>query len=227
MSTMREALSRIDQFLNPDNVIDNVCAEASLLTDEDYFALDRRSFSWLWMAIGGLQPMQVHEGVRRCLEMIQDDNRRLQCIAELRAWLIPRRVYRDWWFYRLDTSLAQLDKAAFRTRLIEVLQSAGYIAAHGSEDAGSFMCVSVLTVPPECKPICFAIWREYPYVAVHAPRMSADEALGSPVLAIVLGDLEKCMYGTFENLRIADRAVTRELFVKHRDGRLVKLSKEH
>ncbi|KAH6940710.1 hypothetical protein HPB50_005269 [Hyalomma asiaticum] len=214
---MSEAPSLLDLLLGPDNVIDKVCWEASYLTygdPGDYFALDRRSFSWLWIPIGGLQPMQVFEGVRSCLQMIEDDNRRLQCIAELRAWLIPRYVHFHWWLYRLDTPLAQLDKAAFRARLIELLQSAGYIAAHGSEDAESFLCVSVLTVPPECKPICFAIWREYPYVAVHAPGMTTDEAVRSPVLALVLGDLEKCMYGPFHNLRIAVEAVAREDFVK-------------
>ncbi|KAL1443451.1 hypothetical protein MTO96_045997, partial [Rhipicephalus appendiculatus] len=146
------------------------------------------------------------DSIRHSLIAIQGEKHRLKRIATLHAWLIPRRVHKQWFLYNLNISSSTLDNVAFGEALVKTLQCAGWIVADATLNTGTSMCVTVLAIdkgyrPPQYKPICFAIWPGLSFVAIHAPGMTLDAPPDSPDPSAFVPYWAGRAYGPFEGPR--------------------------
>ncbi|KAL3260848.1 hypothetical protein MRX96_046217 [Rhipicephalus microplus] len=72
---------------------EKVCAMLYSLPFEELHALGNYNFPWL-LSVKGMCLTLAVDTVRRSIMAISDEQYRLQCIATLHAWLIPRCIYR-------------------------------------------------------------------------------------------------------------------------------------
>ncbi|KAL1473779.1 hypothetical protein MTO96_038476 [Rhipicephalus appendiculatus] len=99
--------------------VDRLCdAFRSLLPPlEEIRALDSQ-YPWLAPLSGDSLPQAV-DSIRHSLIAVQGEKHRLKRIATLQAWLIPRRVHKQWFLYNLNISSSTLDNVAFGEALSE------------------------------------------------------------------------------------------------------------
>ncbi|KAH6924370.1 hypothetical protein HPB50_016323 [Hyalomma asiaticum] len=181
---------------------DALCNALYCLPHEEVHALDNFNFAWM-LPVRGQSLLLAVETIRYSISTAQNDEERLKCVATLHAWLIPRGAYFPWFLYCRNGYLATMDSSSFAITLFGAMNSSGYTVIPGVVDAGDTLCVAGLVVlrePPFIALMCVCIWRELPFVAIHATGMTVHEAVKWPMLASLLGDLETCLLGVFNDL---------------------------
>ncbi|KAH8029875.1 hypothetical protein HPB51_004910 [Rhipicephalus microplus] len=183
---------------------EKVCATLYCLPFEELYGLDNCDFPWL-LAVKGMGLTLAVDTVRRSIMAVGAEQQRFQCIARLYAWLIPRRIYRTWVLHRLGEALSNTDRTLTCSSFVNAFHTTGSLVAHGSVNTGLALCLTVMVLddscwPPECTPICFAMWHGLPYVAVSIWDRTAYIDTYLIALVSVLGALEDCCCGVSDDL---------------------------
>ncbi|KAL3210460.1 hypothetical protein MRX96_008705 [Rhipicephalus microplus] len=196
--------------------IEKLCCSFYVLTFEELHLLDNLHLPWL-MPVKGLTLLPAVDRIRSSLKSIQGLPECLHCIAILYSWLIPRGISNEWYLYRLDSALLHDDPSVIGMSLVHALQmSSNAATGDGVVDMGASLCLTVLTPDearpvPEYVPVRFCMWRGLPFVGVHVPGMSVREATHWPALTSVLGKLERCLLGSYPDLKSAHSAARKFL----------------
>ncbi|KAH6924702.1 hypothetical protein HPB50_022191 [Hyalomma asiaticum] len=195
--------------------VDNLCCIFYNRVFEELHALDNQRLPWL-LRISGLNLSSAVERIRACLKAIDAEQDRLNCTATLYAWLVPRGAYTPWLLYRLAAFAAGQREGTVEGMLVQLMQSASCYAGCGCLDVGTARCLTVLmrdsaSSPPHYWPVCFCLWRGLPFMALYAPSMTLERATYFPGLAAIIGDLERCLHGIYDDLDSAHRAAKRSM----------------
>lgn len=194
-----------------DQDIETLCSAFYCLRFEEIHSLDNALFPWL-PQVRGLTLLKAVEQIRGALKCIEDHHQRLQAVASLYCWLVPRGIFDKWTLYRLHRNLAELEASAVMVKLAQAMESPGCGRGGGFLDTGSAMYFCVMTMeepgePIEHKLVCFCIWHQLPFLAVHASGGLLQRVNLSGALRVVLGDPEMLKCGTFDDLRSARLAL--------------------
>lgn len=184
--------------------IDRLCCIFYRVQIEELHCVDDQKFPWL-APIRGLSLSPAVDSIRCSLKALQGEQERLQCTATLYAWLVPRGAYTQWALYRYSKDRTVRDASEIGEHLVETFRSSGSSAAHGAVDQKSAYSLTILMrqFPSTYEPVCFHIWRELPFVAIHTPGMSDALATRWLPLASALGDLNERYHGIYIDLRLA------------------------
>ncbi|KAH7939505.1 hypothetical protein HPB52_013345 [Rhipicephalus sanguineus] len=191
--------------------IEKLCCSFYVLSHEELHSLDHLNLPWLG-PVRGLTLLPAVDRIRSSLRSTQGLPECLHYMAILYSWLITRGIYNQWYLYRLDPTSLHHDPSAIGQMLVHALQkSSNTVTGDGVVDMGSTLCLTVLTPDearptPEYRPVRFCMWRGLPFVAVHVPGMNVPEATHWPALASVLGDLDRCLQGAYQDLKSAHSA---------------------
>ncbi|KAH7982299.1 hypothetical protein HPB52_003832 [Rhipicephalus sanguineus] len=192
---------------------EKLCATLYCLPFEELYALENCNFPWL-MPLIGLSLTPTVDSVHRSIMAVNDEQQRFERIAKIHAWLIPRRIYRPWFLYRLPDVLAKVDRTYTYSSFVNAFTPTGLLG-HGFVDTGAALCLTLLVVDEACRepgsaPICFSLWRGLPFVAVHTSGMTGNQANYRSALSFVLGRLDECHCGTSDDLNSAHIEATRQ-----------------
>lgn len=187
--------------------IETLCAAFYTLRFEEIHALDIANLPWL-PRVSGLRLLAAVDAIRNALKAIHDPKERLQRVATLYSWLVPRGIFRTWFLYRLNRDLAELKPTNVMMMLEASMRSRGCGSGGAIIGTGSAVYFSVMTRDVaretiEHRLLCFCIKNGVPFVAIHAPGGILDRATISEALAFVLGDPEQWMRGCYDDLNSA------------------------
>lgn len=184
--------------------IDKLCCIFYHVRIEELRGVDDQKFPWL-APIRGLSLSPAVDSIRRSLKAIQGEQERLQCTARLYAWLVPRGPYTPWALYKLRDDLAVLDASEIGERLVTALRSSGSTAAHGAvyDTTAYSLTILVTQFPSTYEPVCFHIWHELPFVAIHTPGIADPLATRWPALDSAIGAFHMEYHGICRDLPLA------------------------
>ncbi|KAL3218771.1 hypothetical protein MRX96_031310 [Rhipicephalus microplus] len=142
------------------------------------------------------------------LKAIRGDHERLQCMAEIYSWLLPRSLQTTWALYNVHRMTSVLDAAQIGVELVRKVRSVDKSAAEYVSDAGNAWHSTIMTTqgarsPSEYIPISINVWHGLPFVAIHIQDMTGPYSANIPLLISLVGDLGKCFYGFYSSLASA------------------------
>ncbi|KAH6923892.1 hypothetical protein HPB50_008419 [Hyalomma asiaticum] len=141
--------------------------------------------------------------IRTWLRNVPTPQERLFDLAVLYSRLIPAGAFRPWMLFHLDTPFDEIDAFVF----LETLSNRMKICTSGYTKSTSFLSCCVFLedgdVAFEHRLICFNMWLNHPFLAIHAPGTISHSERLQTALEAVLGNPEKCLHGYYEELSSA------------------------
>ncbi|KAL1436729.1 hypothetical protein MTO96_049408 [Rhipicephalus appendiculatus] len=193
--------------------ISRLCKFFYELTLEDIHSIEIRLFPFL-SPLEGMELLPAVDSIYRNIKAINGEHERLQSMATLYSWFLPRAKRTPWALYSIQRILSVLDAPQIGLTLARKVRSLDNSAIEGVFDAGNAWCLTILTTqgtlsPAKYIPICINIWKGLPFVAIHIPKETCRDATDWPLLASIVGDLEKCFRGLYFSLTAARAAATK------------------
>ncbi|KAL1435966.1 hypothetical protein MTO96_010728 [Rhipicephalus appendiculatus] len=159
--------------------------------------------------------LDVVASIRAWLGSTQNPRQRLILVAQLYSWLASLDVLKPWTLYRLNASVKRGGHVAFFDKLSKGMRSDGFAYTCGFTETAASMCCSILmsddgSMTMEHRLVCFNLWFERPFLAVHdAGALVAHAKRLQSGLAAVHVDTEQCLHGYYEKLTSAHAEVSK------------------
>lgn len=174
-------------------------------------SLDNTKFPWL-PRINGLSLLAAVDTIRRTLQATQKPKERLQRVATLYSWIVPRGIFSPWFLYRFNENLVGLKPTDVMLMVVKMMESLAGHLPHGYCDNGEALFFSVMARDlaygaVEHSLVCFCIWHGLPYLAVHAPPVMFQQTTLSATLMLISHDPQKWVSGIYEKLSSAHTAI--------------------
>lgn len=150
--------------------LDVLCGFLIKVPLEELYCLDEATMLWL-PPLKGMASRTIVNTIRRSLELVKSLDDRLEIVAWLYCWMMPRNILRQWMLYKLSESLCSADFTLHK-RLSSAMALPGCDNVFTPASSRSALYACIMTNEPfsgalDHQVVGLYVWRGLPYLAVY------------------------------------------------------------